>query len=365
MLLPWLFSLFALTGTIFSGLLLWYGSDDRNPVIQKICSTGKTVNCGAILNSNVSKIVGVSWSSIGFTYFLGETLLLLFSGVLNEQALFITAWLNTLAIPYVFFSVYYQAHIAKQWCILCICVQAVLLTQSAMAIGAGWHSLSIPLTGSLVLSVIISFTLAYLISFILVSLLLPAMNAGKDSKHLKKELQQLKYDPAIFEALLGKQKKIEESAEGLGITLGNPASKNRLIKVCNPYCDPCSKAHMLIDELLHNNEDVALQILFLSRPGNFIAAPVKHFLALDESATEKTVVKKALNDWYGAEKKEYNEFAAKYPLHTDLKEQDRKLEAMYDWCGKAGVSYTPTIFINGHMLPDAYTVDDLKYLLSA
>ena len=66
---------------------------------------------------------------------------------------------------------------------------------------------------------------------------------------------RIKYNPQIFEALLLKQKKIEQCTESLGITLGDVSAKNTLIKVCNPYCGPCAKAHPEIEKLLEENKD--------------------------------------------------------------------------------------------------------------
>ena len=40
-----------------------------------------------------------------------------------------------------------------------------------------------------------------------------------------------------------------------------------------------------------------------------------------------------------------------------------KIEAMDKWCKAMEISFTPTIFINGHQLPDAYSIEDLQYFL--
>ncbi|HEY2722735.1 MAG TPA: hypothetical protein VGI82_13465 [Chitinophagaceae bacterium] len=41
------------------------------------------------------------------------------------------SWLNIFALPYTLFSVYYQWKVAKQWCILCLAVQGLLLLGGA------------------------------------------------------------------------------------------------------------------------------------------------------------------------------------------------------------------------------------------
>ena len=85
-------------------------------------------------------------------------------------------------------------------------------------------------------------------------------------------------------------------------------------------------------------------------------------LAIAEKVDEiKT--QKALDDWYLAETKDYERFAAKYPMTGELLKQGDKIEAMSKWCKAMGISFTPTIFINGYQLPDAYNIEDVQYFL--
>ena len=98
----------------------------------------------------------------------------------------------------------------------------------------------------------------------------------------------MKKDSRIFEALLAKQKKITASADGLGIIVGNPNATNTIIKVCNPYCGPCAKAHPAIHDLIKENENIKVQILFTAtaKENDKRSKPVKHLLAIAFSATK-------------------------------------------------------------------------------
>jgi len=363
-LFPVIFTIFTLLGCIIGSLLLWYGIDEYNPIAQQICGAGKKTNCGAVLNSKASKIAGITWSVIGFTYFAGGLFTLIFTGIVNTTALFILAWLNILAIPYVLFSIYYQWRVAKQWCVLCLSVQALLVLQLVTALTSGWHAALSPsevFNSDLLLPVLF----AYAIPFIIVNLLLPAYRSTRESRHNKTELQRLKHNPQIFEALLGKQKKITESTAGLGIVLGNPDATHKIIKVCNPYCGPCAKAHTPMEELLLNNPDLQIQIIFnaTNNEGDIKAPLVKHLLAIAGKGGEQ-LTQQALDDWYLTEKKDYEVFAAKYPMNGELKQQDDKVNAMHNWCDKTEITFTPTFFVNGYQLPETYSLSDLQYFLT-
>lgn len=372
-LIPFVFLLITLTGSIVGLLLIWYELDQYNPILQQLCGARKKVNCSAILQSKASKIAGISWSMIGFSYFAGNLIVQIFWGVASLQTLFVSAWLNVLAVPYVFYSVYYQWRIAKQWCVLCLFVQGILILQLITTLIGGWHGLFSP---DIVRSeVFIQMITAFAIPFMGALILLPALVKAKERKSVFNELQRLKHDPQIFSALLEKQPALSEIPNSMGIVIGNPDAPYKIIKVCNPYCGPCAKAHVPMDELLHNNSDVQIQIIFIAKSNedDIRSHPVKHLLAINENRDE-SIVKKALDDWYLSDDKDYIEFAAKYPMNGELKRQIPKIDAMDAWCERMGIEYTPTFFISVaeiegrasqyYKLPEMYSVADLKYFLS-
>jgi hypothetical protein len=119
----------------------------------------------------------------------------------------------------------------------------------------------------------------------------------------------------------------------------------------------------VIDELLESGE-VKVQIIFTATNDekDIKAVPVKHLMAIYEEG-DAQLMQRALDDWYGADKKDYEVFKAKYPLNNELNLQGSKLEAMDTWCKATGISFTPTIFINGYQMPEVYKIEDLNHLL--
>lgn len=346
-----------LAGIIISGLLLWYEIDKYNPTLQKICTGGggKT-NCNAILNSSKSKIFSwLSWSEVGFFYFGGSFLAL----GLYPSSTNIIAWLNVLALPYILFSIAYQKFIAKQWCPLCLAVQGLLLAE--FIIGFTGAFLAAPREPFIsFLQAVLLFLLPAAVWYFIKQHLLNE----QENKTKKYELARLKNNTEIFTALLAAQKQVTHSAEGLGITLGNPNATNTIIKVCNPYCGPCAKAHPEIEKLIEQNNNLKVQIIFnaTSEEDDYLAKPVRHLLAIAEKGDE-AMKAKSLDDWYMAEKKDYEVFAKKYPMNGELQRHGAKIDAMHKWCKATDISFTPTFFINGHQLPEIYNISDLKYLL--
>jgi uncharacterized membrane protein len=120
-----LLTFFKSVGLITSVLLLIQSIDSNNPLVRKLCQSGDKTNCNVILSSKAAKVFeGLTWSEVGFFYFAGTWLLLLFGG--GTVAWQMLVLLNIISLPYTFYSIYYQARIAKQWCVLCCTVQALL-----------------------------------------------------------------------------------------------------------------------------------------------------------------------------------------------------------------------------------------------
>lgn len=358
------FLLITLAGVVVSTLLLWYELDEYNPVLQKICSAGKKVNCGAVLNSKASRVAGISWSEIGFTYFTGGLFVFLFAGLAGTQTWLLLAWLNVLACPYVLFSVYYQWRVTKQWCVLCLSVQGLLILQLAAALLSGWH-MAAPVTSILTPGTLIPVIFSYLIPFVAVHLLMPLYRTARENKENRLEIQRLKHNPQIFEALLNKQATFPVSPNGLGIKVGNPRARHKILKICNPYCLPCAESHIALERLVQNNDDVQLQIVFITTdnkndPQRF---PVKHLLAIAEH-NDTDLLEKALDDWYSQGRKDYDSFAGRHPVPEEWKDNEDKLKAMAEWIETTGATYTPTVFVNGRRLPPSYAISDLKYFFS-
>ena len=347
-----------LAGVFVTSLLLWYEIDKTNPLLQKVCTGIAKGNCNAILSGKQAKVFSwLSWSEVGFFYFSIALLILVFA----KNAISIIAWLNIMALPYSAFSVYYQWRVAKQWCVLCLAVQALILLGGINIIA---NNFLYPLSFYSLLSIVWLFMLTVL-PIVVWYTIKPYILRLQEAKNIKREYLRIKFNGEIFDTLLKKQKALTLSTDGLGIDIGNPAATNTIIKVCNPYCGPCAKAHEKIDAILENNRNVKMKLIFTTpnKETHQSIKPTRHLMAIAENSGDQQKLKKSLDDWYLPDKKNYDLFAAKYPMNGELLQQGNKLEAMEKWCNEMKVNATPTIFINGYELPDAYSVEDLQYFL--
>ncbi|MCL7986600.1 thioredoxin domain-containing protein [Sphingobacterium sp. lm-10] len=355
-----LFILGSSVGLIASILLIWYEIDSHNPFLKEVCGgNGRNVNCHAVLNSNSSNFLGISWSVWGFAYFASFYLTqFLYPGFHSQINLWST--ISLVASPYILYSIYFQGRIIKQWCPLCLTVQVVLLINAIASLA--YLSSDITPQWNWYLT---SLTAMLSISFLIAGyFMIPLLKKAKDSKDYERKWKKMRYNSDIFYGLLQKSDSIMTPAEGLGIVVGNPDAKLEILKVCNPYCGPCAKAHPELEEIIQHNPNVKVRIIFTAsgEDSDRKTAPVSHLLAIEEMLGA-SVVQKALDDWYLAEEKNYEIFASKYPMNEELRQQGEKIKRMYQWCNEMKIRATPTIYINGKELPESYQIAELKHIL--
>jgi uncharacterized membrane protein len=356
-----------LLGVAATILLLLYEVDKTNSFVKNICTAGKLTNCSAVLNSKAGKIFGISWAEAGFFYFAATAIFLWLPGMAFTAKIAWLAIAATAAAPYIVFSIYYQYKVVKQWCPLCLAVQAILLLELIWAIINLWanqnYSLSSMLSSSPFPFPLGRIGWAFLLPVVCWYFLRPILLAAKNAPIYNAAYKRLLYNPEIFNGLLQQQPAAPNGWQNLGIDIGNPNAANTIIKVCNPYCGPCAKAHPVLEEIVKHNTDVKVKVIFTATNAETDRAgkPVKHLLAI-AAKNNLQLTEQALDDWYLADKKDYEAFAKKYPVDNSSPRGrlGGALDLMSNWCTEAEINATPTIFINGRRLPETYSINELK-----
>jgi uncharacterized membrane protein len=345
-----------LLGIAITILLLLNLINEGRTAPSRFCKANTSSDCNAVLSSNASRLFGwLSWSEIGFFYFSGTFLALLsLHGSLGVMIMLMT--MNILSLPYTFYSIYYQWRVARSWCVLCCTVQALLwleLIPNILLLRSGVYLQNGSNLGTLVA--------ALFLPVICWALLKPIMARAHQTYTLERQLRFFKYNTFLFSKLLEEQPRYREPDENWSVLLGSTAPRNIITVVTNPYCQPCSVVHKMLHQLLEKREDIQARIIF-SIHDNDDENKKKiscHILTLNE-LDDRSMLKNALHDWY--EKKDYDSWAETYPAQINEKSYS-KIDRQKAWCNMVDVRQTPTILLNGHRLPDHYTLADIRYML--
>lgn len=357
------FKTLSIMGFVTSILLLVQLVDENNLFIKKGCSAkkNKKINCSSILNSKSAKLFGlISWSEIGFVYFLSQ--IVVFLAFNNESSNYLNI-LSILVSPYVFYSIYYQWKIAKIWCKLCLIVQLVLIVQTVIgatmlldlqtSISEYWSS-----------NFILTVTSIPVLILIITSHVLPLITEFNKKIKKLKLVNNIRMQPSIFHSQLNRSRSINTEAisEKL-LTYGNKEPTNHLLLVINPTCGPCIRAHSILSDIISYNENIQISEVFLiekedSESYNLAIKMIEIYLAESESYF-KDAISKYYNNYIHKSNKwinKYWKFSYKTEKSTEI------LENHINWVLSEGITNTPQIIYNGKFLPLEYDINDLEYL---
>ena len=350
----------SMIGLTSCALILQHELGISSVVLNKICSgASEKLSCNDVMESKGSKFLGfLKLSDLGIIYFLSTSLsaILLLIGKETSIPLYL---ISVLALPFTFYSIYYQFSVVKKWCLLCLSVVLVLWMQSGLAFLA-----------ILPISVwefgISSYLLITLSVYLICSLwifIAPKLRQEKDFYELKIQSHKFKRNFEIFNNLISSSQSIDTQLPDTNeITFGALYSELEILVVTNPMCGFCKNAHKLIHTALAHEVDVKIIVRFnLSQNSeaidNRIASKlieIFHFKgeqeclkAMDEVYSDGSK-SGWLNKWGGSQNENYD--------HILMKEKD--------WCINNNISFTPAILLNGKSYPKEYDFEELQYFLS-
>lgn len=350
-------NLLYILGTVVCALLINIeNSSNTSSILNRLCHIAKNANCSAVVNSSGSKLFGVSFAVLGFSYFLG-ILLWLNICLFDLNVVSLCSWIHLCTLPIVVYSIYYQYRFVHKWCPLCMGSQ--LLIVLVFLIYVGTHQFNQLFSINLAYSYLPSGVICIIISLTIGCLFEMCIKSQQKEMHLQNDIKNLTYNPAVFQALLSKEH-WKQMPSNMGISLGNPERDIHITMVCNPYCMPCARAHEAIEKLLDENPNICLQIIFYTKEHKEKRLVVAHLLALYQK--DPSQIAQLLDEWYLSEGMTYEQFSKLHPIQEEIiAMQDNMIHEMNEWCSREDIKYTPMIFVNGYKLPILYNASDLKF----
>lgn len=323
-------------------------------VSKKLCSTAESCSKTLSKESNnwLSKI---PLSDIGISYFIFQityccAYLFLDSSFLSSYPLIFSSLAATLfVIP----SLYVQGFILKSWCRMCLLVLGILVMEGILAFTFKFDSLAsfkrlIQISG---VSAIILFLSVF--SWLRVKALLIESYKALENYI---DFQKWKRDPFIFFSLLYNQKRLKHSSSFPGMIMGSKNPKLVITMACSPFCKPCAATHKVLDKLVSINKEIQLDIKFAFSPKS-LDSKTEDAMKLILAAYNKEG-SKVVHEWF--QMKDIKEFEKKYGYNQTLDEDiTNQLLSHAEWSEQNNITHTPTLFLNGYLIPQQYNPEDL------
>jgi len=346
-------------GLGISILLLIQSLDRDNPLIDRICKAGKKIDCNDILNSKAATVFGViSWSEIGFYYFSGTFIVLLFN---HDQMSLIRMLMimNLLALPYTIYSIFYQGFIAKKWCLLCCGIQFILWLEMSVFFSEWFKPSLIPQIHP---REWINIAISLAIPVLFWVFIKPFIRKSQEFKLLERQISFNKKSVKIFNALLAEQPKFTLPDEKYSMVLGDPNGKIIITIISSPFCKHCWTAHQILEKWLRFKEGLQVRVVYNIK--SELDHMLKASIYLISSSKNKNELEsyQTLEDWYAQKHPRFEPWVKTQPANV-ISLTEAEIADNIAWCKLVDASATPTILINGHKLPAEYRIDDIKYLI--
>jgi len=346
----WIFTV-KFIGITVSVLLLIQSIGGNNPFLKKICGIAGKSDCNDVLHSAAAKITPwLSWSEVGFFYFTGTLIML----TIKPSSLNTLSAINIFALPYTFYSVFYQYR-SQSWCILCCTVQLVLWSEFLINLVHG--SIGLDVTLSSLGYLLLSFSFPVFIWAFLKPFFIKSSQFGA----LKNQLKNFKYNGELFRKALTSQPRYAVPEDLMPVVFGNPDGKTIVTLISSPYCDPCGKAHQSLKDWAEINKDLQVRLFFKTggRKNEDKTLFAEHVTAMGVQY-KRHYVGQAIHQWYGQSIKKFETWKVDHPVKPDERVKVA-VERQKEWCDLVETVYTPTILVNGYKLPDPYDIEDVRY----
>lgn len=200
--------------------------------------------------------------------------------------------------------------------------------------------------------------MVYIFPTLLINKVSSWLASQKKTTHTVQELNSLKTTEEVFKALLEKQPYHPIGRADSGILFGNPDASLRISILTNPHCEPCAKMHTRVEKLLQKTGDkLCIQYIFSAFNDDLLKSNRFLIAAYQNESMEKA--EEIYHQWYDKEKYHADAFMRSLGYDITSESVTEELKRHNEWKETNKLSATPTILVNGYLLPEHYQIEDM------
>jgi len=333
----------------------------QNEITKQVCGVFSASGCKQVIGSRYAKgYFGITPGDLSVAFFFAQ--FCLYVGGVWKPALYTNLPLfSFIALPAVIWSIYIQASKIKQWCGLCL-IMAFILTSQAIL------STLIPSDFNSVLPQFL-FPVLFMTGIAILVPFKKMVNSSIANKIKSAEFNNWKLDGTLFMHQWKEELEADTSIWQNDLILGDHRTPLRITVACSTTCGPCAKTHAQLEHLLHKYKTkLHLQIRLLNNPSNdadIRTKTVKAIIQRSLSIKNNDELGNIIADWFNW--MDYEKWAAKWMKPNLDGAQDayvrEKLTQHFDWIQQHNIASTPTLFMNGRMIPSRYQLKDVELLI--
>lgn len=315
---------------------------------SKFCNLKKKFSCNETIKSNkyvFSKYI--EFVDLPVIFFASTFFGLLFSLITINT----TGLISSFSIPIIAYSFYVQKKILKKWCVLCLLISLILITNSLLF---------------LIFQISFKFlVLKEIVWFMVITgvwiFIKKQMLTNKESKSKINSLLRFKRNEDVFNAVSLNIIDNEGLKELPKFTIGNTDSQNILTLFLSPSCPHC---HTVFKEALvvleKHSEKVKLEIAYNLNINNINNPYLDIPKITMQLVNNKKDYVQALKDWH-INQLDIEVWKSKWLQDKEFSAENEQLEKQFQWCSKNEFNYAPVKIFNGKILSKHYEINELLY----
>ena len=321
-----------------------------NRLVQKFCKAGTHIDCNQVTQSHYSKLFGlISWAEVGMAYFSAVILWL-------AVAPFNAGWLSPLwllvlvPLPFTVWSLFTQAFLIRKWCLFCCAIVCLLWGNACITF------FFLPCIS--VMPVVESALLALLVLICTAAVMYITQTNTTDDKYAEqRETARIKYNYQTIQCHLAESR---FETGNIGFVWGNKHSAQEITLYVSIACSYCGKAVQELKRLTGMYPDFCYRLIFSVKTNDFehkSIVIISHFISLYKTMNKNEFFD-MLGAWYTTLNKNLEALQKTYPAPS-AQDCIEEINALYQFDQEAKVSYTPATLLNGRLLSQLYSWEDL------
>lgn len=321
----------------------------KSKIGDAVCMAFSHVECNSILDSTAAKpFLSLSWAELGFGFFMVNTAM----AILHPECIPSVALLCLCSVFVPLWSLAYQ-FTQKEWCPLCVLAQICVILLCA---DIGCFKLAIPINTRAESYI---FILLYPVSTLFIHYIARYCTRNRKREEDLHRIYPMAIGSDVFHLRLKKQRHIQVGDMDSSIIIGNPNAPNTLTIFSNPQCIPCAEAHKAISSILKRIDSFRIQYIFAAFSSEIehdSRALISFYLNYDNS------YESLLDEWFKGGMKSPDKFIKAHGGRAWDDFANEEIARHKKWAIRNRMNATPTLLLNGYVLPREYSIQDLVYI---
>ena len=337
-------------GFFFSVILVLKSRGTDNRIDFGLCQINEKIDCNSVLTSKGATIFGwLKWADAGLIYFTYGIFTL--CGANDESYLYIPQILSILVIPYTLYSLYYQAIVLKKWCMFCLLVQLVLLSEFILAL----TSLSpTPLSFGPALFSVNMFVLS-----VMLVLGIRGFDRYKSIATMAlADFKGFRNQPLVLQSLLQKTYRIDPKTIQNAFRFGE--GKIVVTMFLSIDCGACLEALRQLQKL-NNQLELSFELIFRFKRKSQAQVLLNDLNTL--SIQRSKYILRHLITTFSKNLESPKDTGVGNTNNMEWVELEDQVKEHENMILSNKITKTPTIFINYKLVPNGYSMNEIIYIL--